>query len=624
MNCLKTIKYLSIIFLIFTISIYASKGEAVSSAGILTSMKINMEINPDYMDWGASIDQNQFAIMLWISNDNQTASIANVEVYAALNADPLQVVLNSPLFGNYDTNNDNLIDEILPGNNIPLLLISETLSGNIVDGALLVQLLEHDGISSNLELSDVATILFAKNDSGPFKFGQDPFSFPGWEMTSDEMVNYAGSDNMLGVLHQATYTFPSRCFGMAGAAGNYFSNPQSRPYAGSVPFSWVKNSVLEEEISAYDIAQVFPNISSAFLNVNNPNEINDLENLLGNHEPAVLTLNKNGENTGHALLATKLTLLEYSGNALIECYDSKGTAYTGEVYATYNYSSGTFDYKGEYDRFRVDEIPDASNISGDGPVSSFNTRVSDYLYDTGQKLFTAQSPVDLYVEDSYGRRTGVVGVGSNVNDIPGAELYRIPIDGSSQEFITLVYVPQDDSYIVRLKGRSNGLMRFETYTPMAGDYLEFAYLDNISVTNVWSATYNEEDAESGIRVDSDGDGFINYILALFNQDIPTDINGDFKPKAASGYELYQNYPNPFNPSTNINFDLPKAAQVTINVYDIQGSQVKTLINNYYPAGSHRVVWDGTNNSGEKINSGIYFYELSSGMTRIVKKMQLLK
>ena len=230
----------------------------------------------------------------------------------------------------------------------------------------------------------------------------------------------------------------------------------------------------------------------------------------------------------------------------------------------------------------------------------------------------------MYVEDSYGRRTGVVGVGSNVNDIPGAELYRIPIDGSSQEFITLVYVPQDDSYIVRLKGRSNGLMRFETYTPMAGDYLEFAYLDNISVTNVWSATYNEEDAESGIRVDSDGDGFINYILALFNQDIPTDINGDFKPKAASGYELYQNYPNPFNPSTNINFDLPKAAQVTINVYDIQGSQVKTLINNYYPAGSHRVVWDGTNNSGEKINSGIYFYELSSGMTRIVKKMQLLK
>jgi hypothetical protein len=605
-------------------SISASKGEGVSSTGILTSMKINMEINPEYSDWGSGIDQNQFAILLWISNDNQNVSIANAEIYAALNTEPLQVVLNSPLYGNSDTNNDSLIDEILPGNNIPVLLISEVLSENIVDGSLVVQLLEHNGISSNLELSDVATILFAKNDSGPFKFGQDPFSFPGWEMTSEDIVGYAGTDNMLGILHQAVFTFPGRCFGMAGAAGNYFFRPDSRPYAGSNPFSWVKNSVLEEEISAYDIARIFPNISSAFLNINPSHEINDLEDLLEIHEPAVLTLNKTGANTGHALLATKLTVLENSGNAVIECYDSKATAYTGEVYAAYNYKSRIFDYNGEYDTFRIDEIPNTTQISGDNPISTFNTKASDYLYDTGQKLFTAVSPVDLYVEDSFGRRTGVVEEGTNVNDIPGAELYRIPIDGSPGELVTLVYVPQDDSYIVRINSRNDGLLRFETYTPKAGDYLEFAYLDNIDVTDVWSATYNEEDAESGIRVDSDGDGFINYILALFNQNVPTDINGDYNSNAISGYELYQNYPNPFNPATNIKFDLPEASHVTIRIYDIQGSQVKYLTNNYYTAGSHRVVWDGTNNSGEKINSGIYFYELSAGETRIVKKMQLLK
>jgi hypothetical protein len=90
------------------------------------------------------------------------------------------------------------------------------------------------------------------------------------------------------------------------------------------------------------------------------------------------------------------------------------------------------------------------------------------------------------------------------------------------------------------------------------------------------------------------------------------------------YSLAQNKPNPFNPTTEIKFDLPKSGHVSLKVYNVAGQLVKTLVNDYREAKVHSVVWDGTNDSGRKVTSGVYFYSITSGDFKDHKKMVLLK
>ncbi len=90
------------------------------------------------------------------------------------------------------------------------------------------------------------------------------------------------------------------------------------------------------------------------------------------------------------------------------------------------------------------------------------------------------------------------------------------------------------------------------------------------------------------------------------------------------YVLDQNYPNPFNPSTTIQYSLLKRAKVELVVYNVLGQMVRTLVRETKPAGNYQTRWDGLDNRGQKVSSGIYFYRLkSSGFTQ-VKKMMLVK
>lgn len=91
------------------------------------------------------------------------------------------------------------------------------------------------------------------------------------------------------------------------------------------------------------------------------------------------------------------------------------------------------------------------------------------------------------------------------------------------------------------------------------------------------------------------------------------------------YALNQNYPNPFNPETKIGFALPKSGSVTLTVYNVLGQKVKTLFKNQnFAAGNHSVKWNGTDDIGNKVASGIYFYKIEAGKYVSVKKMVLMK
>lgn len=85
-----------------------------------------------------------------------------------------------------------------------------------------------------------------------------------------------------------------------------------------------------------------------------------------------------------------------------------------------------------------------------------------------------------------------------------------------------------------------------------------------------------------------------------------------------------NYPNPFNPSTTISFYLPESGEVVLEVFNIKGQRVKTLLNEKKETGSHDYVWNGTDQNGRIVSSGVYFYKISIGTKSIVSKMLLMK
>tara|TARA_B100000586_G_scaffold199849_1_gene148097 strand:- start:691 stop:3738 length:3048 start_codon:yes stop_codon:yes gene_type:complete len=90
------------------------------------------------------------------------------------------------------------------------------------------------------------------------------------------------------------------------------------------------------------------------------------------------------------------------------------------------------------------------------------------------------------------------------------------------------------------------------------------------------------------------------------------------------FALHQNYPNPFNPLTTIMYDVPEQGMVKMEIYDLLGRKVNTLVNHSHKPGYHAVIWNGTNEYGKQLSSGMYFYYIQAGDFRSVKKLMLVK
>ena len=136
--------------------------------------------------------------------------------------------------------------------------------------------------------------------------------------------------------------------------------------------------------------------------------------------------------------------------------------------------------------------------------------------------------------------------------------------------------------------------------------------NEIDYTPTISGEYNVEVFFTiGCPTFSDSYIFSEELKSLFN----------IKPNS---YLVYQNYPNPFNPITTIRYDLPEDAKVIISVYDIIGREIKTLIKTNQSFGSRSISWDGTNDNGEVLPGGIYYYLIKANTYRKIKKMIFLK
>ncbi len=97
-----------------------------------------------------------------------------------------------------------------------------------------------------------------------------------------------------------------------------------------------------------------------------------------------------------------------------------------------------------------------------------------------------------------------------------------------------------------------------------------------------------------------------------------------KAKIPEDFILHQNYPNPFNPVTTIQFDLPKPGRAAIKIYNVLGQDVKTLFDDLKTAGYHSIKWDGTNEFGNRVASGMYIYRVASEFGIKSRKMVIIK
>jgi hypothetical protein len=114
-----------------------------------------------------------------------------------------------------------------------------------------------------------------------------------------------------------------------------------------------------------------------------------------------------------------------------------------------------------------------------------------------------------------------------------------------------------------------------------------------------------------------------FVLLIGSEDF-LDMNENELPGLPAKAALFQNYPNPFNPSTIIRYELTNPGRVQLRVYDVKGALVRVLEDRNRPAGRYEVGWDGENESGARVASGIYFYRLTAPGFSQTRKMVLVE
>lgn len=102
----------------------------------------------------------------------------------------------------------------------------------------------------------------------------------------------------------------------------------------------------------------------------------------------------------------------------------------------------------------------------------------------------------------------------------------------------------------------------------------------------------------------------------------TKVNENNK-SAPEGYCLNQNYPNPFNPATTISYTIPEAAVIQVSIYNMAGNKIKTYVTDHKNAGHYSIIWDGRNDSGSAVSSGVYLISLQANEYTATKKIMLL-
>ncbi|MBN2413792.1 T9SS type A sorting domain-containing protein [candidate division KSB1 bacterium] len=239
---------------------------------------------------------------------------------------------------------------------------------------------------------------------------------------------------------------------------------------------------------------------------------------------------------------------------------------------------------------------------------------------------------------------------------------NIPVDGNQDQIDKKVDIPADPSQKINVWSMATGnqgtLFTYGEFANTKWDSIFLYYFDNknggtadkhifdindtgdkvsysdngvlfkasVSDTIVFELDYNiymmpEKDKSKSFAEN------LAYNLAnpvKIGSNIITDVEGENNTVAPLIFALAQNYPNPFNNSTQFSFVLPRAENISFKIYDTNGRLVKNLTQGFYTSGIHKFHWNGTDELGKEVPSGIYFYQLQAGAQSLHKKLILVR
>ena len=194
-------------------------------------------------------------------------------------------------------------------------------------------------------------------------------------------------------------------------------------------------------------------------------------------------------------------------------------------------------------------------------------------------------------------------------------------------------------------GETETLKGFEFYLSYNTEALEFVEnsvngLVGLNITNVdedgiirVSDWFAGEQFDGTVTLAFRSNGVNNNLTFEILNAMVDDVDGlalstnvsDYEARALpTVYALSQNYPNPFNPTTTIDYSIPKSGNVELVIFNMTGQKVRTLVSGKQDAAFYKIVWDGRNELGENVASGLYFYRLVSGSFSKIEKMTLIK
>ena len=183
-------------------------------------------------------------------------------------------------------------------------------------------------------------------------------------------------------------------------------------------------------------------------------------------------------------------------------------------------------------------------------------------------------------------------------------------------------IPPGGFLILWYTGEANGFPEIDAKLSSGG---ETVYGEDSIGTTVFSVSFDAQDEDVSYGRYPDGSDTwqqMNPTPGSTNTNLLSNDNSLYS--APEYFSLGQNYPNPFNPQTQFHYDLPKSGDIHLAIYDVLGKEVYTVLNGYQRTGKHNVLWTGINNKGLQVESGIYFYRLTTDSEITTKKMVYTK
>ncbi len=479
-------------------------------------------------NFSKDFDQDRVVAVFRVNNTGSEA-IRNVQVGATLSGSSITADLNLYTFDQLDSDSDGLIDSIPAGGSVEVAVYSDRLSGSISNQPLVFSVDAIDGTSTSYSQSEKVSHFFARrsSDGSSFTYGRDQYQFSNLDAPSlAEWKSGALSGVPVSMIMDWVVTQNGRCYGMSGSVGRYFLSPELKPLSGE-PNSWSSTSAdVTEPVTNFHVIQFREGFTENLGITSRPahaDEYSELTGLLRNGEPAIVAMYISDKQV-HAVLATKATVLHDSGVTLLGIYDSNASTYRRNQRAKYMHGSASFSYQAGgsiYDGFRVDTVPEGSRASQ--PKKHVLATAADVLGGWGRKLIGAACPVNAYVENGQGHRSGFLADGSYVNEIADVLVKRVATGDFEGDSLTVFYAPVQESLTLHSAAYADGAMNLEQMTPSANGGLELGIAPEISLTSSTIVTFTPATTgPSVVEVDTNGDGIPDESMVISETAVDSD------------------------------------------------------------------------------------------------------